>query len=119
MGEKHSSPWQIATWVLAIVTLILFAVAVQFYFWPWATSVPRPDFGRTYGLNNHGKLLYLTRKEWRVQNICENASLVLIGLTIIAGYLTRDKKLDLPAPTRWWTYRPERMQGTTGEWRPY
>ena len=79
----------VSTALLAI-GFMSFLWGMSFYFQRFPTS-PDPAAGRTYSLNNHGALTYLTRREWLAQILLTFGG---VAIVMIGGYLKKKRATD-------------------------
>jgi hypothetical protein len=81
----------IVSLILFIAGVVLFFGGLSFYFMDFP---PRPDpgTGRTYELNNHGYVKYLTRREWLVHNGSMVIGLLSIGSAYVLEKQARRRK---------------------------
>jgi hypothetical protein len=66
------------------LALWLFAMAMYVAYADSRPHAPQPEIGRTYPLNNHGTIGYLTKEEyWRIWGIaCTGMGLLLIVIPV-------------------------------------
>jgi len=73
---------------------------------------PQPEFGRTHPINNHGFLLYLTKREELEQTL----SLALAGVLLVSAGII-DRFVD-PFDRRKREVMPKKITPWNHRWRP-
>jgi hypothetical protein len=88
VGSNRKRGAKIALKLCVVTMLTSFVFGISFYFRAFPDH-PRPEIGRTYPINNHGFLLYLTKQE-RVEQVI---SFALFAVASLIGVLM-DRLLD-------------------------
>ena len=76
-----------------LAAVVSFGWSLSFYFRDMP-SVPDPSTGRSYPLNSHGHVTYLTRTEYLEMTGSELLSIAFVGAALVVSWsLTQSNKL--------------------------
>src|SRR5262249_39871027 len=100
--------WKIVSAGLVTIGFASFLFAISMHGWTSLPTVPRPDEGRIYPLNNHGALRYMNHKE----KLLQEGAFCLFGVCLVAAGLIENfvdpferkktvRPLRPPPPWKW------------------
>jgi hypothetical protein len=82
MSKRTAKVFSIVCVVAAVAS---FALGMSFYYLDLPTT-PDPDLERTYQLNNHGYITFMTHRQYLVHEICIDVFMLPFVIAVLIDY---------------------------------